>query len=121
MRKITENALINGRTVADYETRCGSVEADGKKYVLINQATHDWDCRFTPPDEFYTAFAFLMGDLIFTDDLGINFANLYKIKWDLSTDCNPNDSDESNACDWDKPRDIQLSQFFLNIENGQMI
>ena len=121
MNTITENTLINGRTVADYALSCGSIEIDGKKYVLINQATYDWDCQGTPPDEFYTAFAFLIGDLIFLDDMGVNFTDLYKIEWDLSENCNPNDSDESNACDWDKPRDIQLSQFFLNIENGQMI
>lgn len=109
MNTITENTIINGRPVADYALSCGSVEVDGKKYVLLNQASYENNARFDPPDEYYVARAVRIGDKIRktrTPYCKFPYAPLYTLEWDLSPDYNPDDADESNACEWDKPRDV---------------
>ena len=108
MKKITENSLIGGRTVADYEIKCGSVEVDGEKYALVNQAAYECN-RLNPEDEHYYAYAVRIGDDIGQMEIPggkFPYTDMYIIEWDLSPNYNPGDGDGSKACNWDAPRAV---------------
>ena len=106
MKQVTENTLINGKKVADYETRWRGVMCNGEKYVLVNQAWYECN-RLDPEDEYYYAYAVRIGDDIGQMEIPggkFPYTNLYVVEWDLSPTYNPDDADEGDACEWDKPR-----------------
>ena len=108
MRKITENTFINGRTVADYIVASRAVKISGKRYALISWPRYEQN-RLNPEDEHYYSYAVLIGDEIGQMEIpggSFPYTNLYVIEWDLSPNYNPDDGDEGNACEWDKPRAV---------------
>lgn len=98
--------MKNEMSINEMEKRFGSVEFEGEKYILIDDAYIDGPVD----DAAYFANAIKVGDI--PDD---GYQPIYKVEWEI---INPLCDDESLACDWENPADVRDCGATINLENG---
>lgn len=94
--------------INEMEKKFGSVEFEGAKYVIIDDAY--LTNRDAYGDAVYHADAIKVGDI--PDD---GYQPIYTVEWEI---INPLCDDESLACDWETPADVRDCGATINLENG---
>lgn len=98
------------------EKKFGSVEFEGKKYILIQDAYIDDVC--IDGQEGRTAyFADAIKDGDRPDEDG--YVPLYQVEWEI-VESQWEDEDEGNRCDWDNPSEISMTSSMYNIEEDSV-
>lgn len=103
------------------EKKFGSVEFEGKKYILIQDAYLDDICigdvciDGQESRTVYTADAIKDGDR--PDDDG--YVPLYRVEWEI-IESQWEDEDEGNRCDWDSPSDVSITRSMYNIDEDSV-
>ena len=96
------------------EKKFGSVEFEGKKYILIQDAYIDDVC--IDGQEGHTAyFADAIKDGDHQDEDG--YFPLYTVEWEI---INPETDDEGDRCDWDNPVDVEATRAMYNVEEDSV-
>lgn len=96
------------------EKKFGSVEFEGKKYILIQDAYIDDVC--IDGQEGHTAyFADAIKDGDHPDEDG--YFSLYTVEWEI---IESQWEDEGNRCDWDNPVDVRITRSMYNIEEDSV-
>ena len=105
------------------EKKFGSVEFEGKKYILIQDAYIDDVC--IDGQEGHTAyFADAIKDGDHPDEDG--YFPLYTVEWEIiesqwdDEESQWEDEDEGNRCDWDNPVDVRITRSMYNIEEDSV-
>lgn len=102
--------MKNAMSINDMEKRFGSVEFEGEKYILIDDAYIDGPVD----DAAYFAYAVKAGEAPDDD----RYLPLYTVEWEI---INPaTDDDESQACDWENPVDVRDDGATINLEDGHI-
>ena len=102
--------MKNEMSINEMEKKFGSVEFEGTKYILIEDAY--LTNRDAYGDAVYRANAVKIGDV---PDEG--YIPVYAVEWEIS---NPETEDEADACDWDSPADIRDEGAMLDLEDGHI-
>lgn len=102
--------MKNAMSINDMEKKFGSVEFEGAKYILIQDAY--LSNRDAYGDAAYFANAVKAGD---TPDNG--YVPVYTVEWGI---INPETEDEADACDWDSPADVRDDGATLDLEDGHI-
>ena len=100
--------MKNVMSIDEMEKKFGSVEFEGAKYILIQDAYIN--NRDAYGDAAYFANAVKVGD---TPDEG--HVPIYTVEWEI---INPETEDEADACDWDTPDDVRDDGATLNLKDG---
>ena len=96
--------------INDMEKKFGSVEYEGEKYILLQDAYLENDGAYG--DAAYFADAVKVGD---TPDEG--YLPVYTVVWEI---IDKETEDAGNACDWDTPADIRDSGATFDLEDGRI-
>ena len=102
--------MKNAMSINDLEKKFGSVEFEGAKYILIQDAYLSNEGGYG--DAAYFADAIKVGD---TPDDGD--VSLYTVEWDI---VNKEAEDEADACDWDTPADVRDDGATIDLEDGHI-
>lgn len=102
--------MKNAMSINDMEKKFGSVEFEGAKYILIQDAY--LSNRDAYGDAAYFANAVKAGD---TPDDG--YVPVYTVEWEI---INQDTDDEADACDWDAPYDVRDDGAMLDLEDGHI-
>lgn len=102
--------MKNAMNINEMEKKFGSVEFEGAKYILIEDAY--LTNRDAYGDAVYRANAVKIGDVL---DEG--YIHIYTVEWEIS---NPQVEDGADACDWDSPEDVRDDGATLDIEDGHI-
>ena len=95
------------KTIEEMKREFGSVEYDDKEYVLTQDAYCEYNANYDRT--YYTALAVSANDK--PDEYG--FIPYYSVEWEI---INPDDEDESNACDWNSPCNVRPSGYYCDAE-----
>lgn len=87
----------------------GSVEIEGKEYVLVQDAYLDG----MDANAAYFAAAIKIDDE--PDEDG--YVPLYKVEWNI---VNPETEDAGDACDWENPADVDVTGAKFNLKDGSV-
>ena len=101
--------MKSAMSINDMEKKFGSVEFEGAKYILIQDAYLDNEGY---GEAAYFANAIKVGD---TQDNG--YVPVYTVEWGI---INPETEDEADACDWDTPADVRDDGATLGIKDGHI-
>lgn len=108
--------MKNEMSINEMEKRFGSVEFEGEKYILIQDAYIDDVC--IDGQEGHTAyFADAIKDGDHPDEDG--YFPLYTAEWEI-IESQWEDEDEGNRCDWDNPVDVRATRSMYNVEEDSV-
>lgn len=108
------------KSMKSLEKKFGSVEFDGKKYILIQDAYLDDICigdvciDGQVSRTVYTADAIKDGGDC-PDENG--YVPLYRVEWRM---INPEMEDGGDRCDWCNPSDVSITNSMYNIEEDSV-
>ena len=101
---ITPKTIIMPYEDKTWKTVEKMAESNGGGYIFLYGERHALLAQAHADGDVYTAPAVMLGDDIDPMDWT---APRYEIEWAINEGFNPNEEDESYACDWDRPIDIR--------------